>query len=108
MIALRDQRCLNHALREAAARCPECAQFFCRECVVEHEDRILCAGCLRKITIPAGARSRWGGLIGKSLACLAATGAAWLFFFFIGQILLSIPSSFHEGTLWEAPQDKEP
>jgi hypothetical protein len=37
------QRCLNHMLREAVARCPECSRFFCRECITEHEDKVLCA-----------------------------------------------------------------
>lgn len=30
------------------ARCPECRRFFCRECVTEHDDQLLCASCLRK------------------------------------------------------------
>ena len=46
MTALAHQRCFNHALREAAARCPGCGNFFCRECVTEHDDRVLCAACL--------------------------------------------------------------
>ena len=44
------QRCRNHAEREAVARCPGCGHHFCRECVTEHDDRILCAACLRKLT----------------------------------------------------------
>ena len=44
------QRCFNHAGREAVARCPECGQFFCRECITEHEDRVLCSACLKKLT----------------------------------------------------------
>jgi hypothetical protein len=26
---------------------------------------------------------------------------AWFFFFFIGEGLLKLPASFHEGTLWK-------
>jgi hypothetical protein len=26
---------------------------------------------------------------------------AWVFFFYFGQILLSMPTSFHEGTVWQ-------
>jgi hypothetical protein len=26
---------------------------------------------------------------------------AWLFFYWLGESLLFLPSSFHEGTLWE-------
>ena len=35
--------------REAVARCPECTQFFCRECITEHDDRVLCSACLKKL-----------------------------------------------------------
>jgi uncharacterized paraquat-inducible protein A len=46
-------RCHNHPQREAAARCPECGRFFCRECVTEHEGRVICSACLRALTEPA-------------------------------------------------------
>ena len=26
----------------------------------------------------------------------------WLFFYYVGQALLSLPSSFHEGTVWQS------
>jgi hypothetical protein len=43
------QRCFNHGMREAAARCPECGRFYCRECITEHDDRVLCSACLKKL-----------------------------------------------------------
>lgn len=49
MPALIHQRCFNHATREAVARCPECSQFFCRECITEHDDRVICSACLKKL-----------------------------------------------------------
>ncbi len=49
MPALASQRCLNHATREAVARCPECGHFYCRECITEHDDRVICASCLKKL-----------------------------------------------------------
>ncbi len=49
MTELWTQRCQFHALREAVARCPECQRYFCRECVTEHDERLLCASCLRKL-----------------------------------------------------------
>ena len=100
---LANQRCCNHALREAVARCPECGRFYCRECVTEHEGRVLCSACLRSQTVvPETHRIRRGlaRLLRPGLA-LAAFLAVWLFFQLCGQILLTIPSSFHEGTLWE-------
>ncbi len=102
MPALVHQRCLNHEFREAVARCPECKQFFCRECVTEHDDRVICAACLKKLARPGAARRfRWAGLIvaGK---CLVGVITVWLFFYAIGRNLLAIPDSFHEGTVWKS------
>jgi hypothetical protein len=32
--------------------------------------------------------------------CFAALVLAWFFFFIIGETLLRIPTTFHDGTLW--------
>ncbi len=95
------QRCFNHLLREAVARCPQCQRYFCRECVTEHEDKVLCATCLSADTDPIGSGlSRFGGLTRMVHLLLGAT-LLWVFFYYLGQLLLSLPSAFHEGTLWE-------
>ena len=52
----------RHAAREAAARCPACGEFFCRECVVEHAGKPLCASCLASITTVARRRERLAGV----------------------------------------------
>jgi hypothetical protein len=83
------QRCANHPGREAAARCPECRSFFCRECVTEHEDRVLCAACIRKRTAARTAPRRrllrrLAGAVPVGLGLLTA----WLFFFLLGRILI--------------------
>lgn len=80
------QRCANHPGREAAARCPECRSFFCRECVTEHEDRVLCAACIRKLTTARAARRR--PLLRRLAAVVpVALGllTAWLFFYLLGR-----------------------
>jgi hypothetical protein len=102
MPSLAHQHCLNHSAREAVAQCPQCRQFFCRECVTEYDDRLLCAACMRKISkVDAPARQPWRALgrVGLSVAgcCTAA-----LFFYWLGQILLLIPTRFHDGTLWKS------
>lgn len=100
MRALLDQRCFNHAQREAAARCPGCGRFFCRECVTEHEGKLLCAACLRRAATPAHSqRGFWVGW-GRAAAALGGLVIAWLFFYLVGQALLAVPSSYHEGTVW--------
>ena len=94
------QRCFNHAQREAVARCPKCAQFFCRECITEHDDQVICTACLRKLApIPLLQRPAFAGIF-RGAQLLAGLLLAWFFFYLIGQGLLSLPSSFHEGTLW--------
>jgi hypothetical protein len=102
MPSLAQQICLNHSAREAVAQCPECRHFFCRECIVEHDDRILCGSCLRKLTAPQKAgRRRWRTLAGAGLG-LAGLLTAVLYFYWFGQLLLLIPTPFHDGTLWKS------
>ncbi len=101
MTPLYQRHCLNHADREAAARCPECGGFFCRECVAEHEDRLLCAACIRKILRSPGDRRRTVlAKTGRAAAFCLGLVIGWLAFYLAGRILLSIPASVHEGTLW--------
>jgi hypothetical protein len=96
------QRCFNHATREAVARCPECGRFFCRECVTEHEDRVLCSACLAKLARQPLARRPAFVHVIRVAQCVAGVFVAWFFFFLMGDVLLKIPASFHEGTLWHA------
>jgi hypothetical protein len=94
------QLCINHAGREAAALCPECGRFFCRECVVEHDDRVLCASCLKRLLKSSGGTGSRFGFFVRTGQFLFGFLILWLFFFFLGRALLSLPSSFHEGTVW--------
>ena len=98
------QRCLLHPLREAAVRCPSCREFFCRECVTEHESRFVCASCLRKITADRGEKKSARRLLAGALAgarFLAALTLLWLAFYLVGLFLARAPTTFHNGTMWE-------
>ena len=99
------KRCLNHPAREAAARCPECLRYFCRECVTEHGDRAICAACLRRLAreAAAGPRRRLAAM-GRGGRLLVGILAAWFFFYLLGQALLSRPDRFHETTMGPAPE----
>src|SRR5262249_24354251 len=89
----------NHGEREAVARCPECRQFFCRECITEHDDRVICAACLRKLgTVPLFQRRFLAWTI-PFVQCVCGFFLAWFFFHLIGEALSSLPSAFHERTL---------
>jgi hypothetical protein len=97
-----NERCFHHKRREAVAVCPECRRVFCRECITEHEDRIICATCLkRKFFATDRKRLRFISLL-RAGNGIAGIFILWIFFYFIGQILVSIPSSFHEGTVWKS------
>lgn len=97
---LTHQRCLNHATREAVARCPECRQFFCRECITEHDDRVICAACLQKLTrVPLLQRPAFANLV-RAMQCALGFFLVWFFFHLTAEFLLKLPSDFHEGTLW--------
>ncbi len=105
MNELQAKRCFHHPRREAVARCPECHRFYCRECVVDHESLAICADCLARLTASrAGGRDRFRF---ASLFLRAATGmiAVWLLFYGMGRILLALPSSFHEGDIWQHPAE---
>jgi len=99
MSGLVQQRCQLHHDREAVARCPECAKFYCRECVTEHEERMICASCLRRMTEAGPAHERVAlRVVGRVLLAGGGVFLAWCWFFVLGQILLKLPSQFHEGT----------
>lgn len=90
MTPLIDQRCHHHASREAVVRCPQCRRFFCRECVTEHDGRMMCVSC-----VPAR-----GGHAGTSsfapwiVAGCAGFLLAWVMFYYLGVIFARIPSDF--------------
>lgn len=96
------QNCFHHPLREAASRCPVCLRYFCRECVTEHEDRVLCAECLKKIVAGEAARAGRFRRVARGLLPLAGLLLAWICFYALGRTLLLIPAAVHDGTVWES------
>lgn len=90
--------CWNHEAREAVCRCPECGRSFCRECVTEHEARLLCARCLASQAAQSSGppRRRIAGL-GMAVAGLLL---AWMFFYGTGQALILITGRM-EQTSWQ-------
>ena len=110
MAVLVAQRCHHHPVREAVARCPECRQYFCRECITEHDDRVICSSCLKKLTTKTEAPRRSFAPAFRVGAAVAGLIVAWMFFFVVGRLLLNIPTKFHEGTVWQrdwlAPEEE--
>ena len=94
-MSLLNQRCFNHVNREAAARCPSCQRFYCRECVTEHEGRMMCANCVSRLKAPQ-ARARSGGAL-WAIFSVGGVLLAWLIFYYLGMGLARIPSTYHGG-----------
>ena len=81
-------RCLQHTAREAVARCPQCRQSFCRECITEHDGRMLCLPCLAKQSVLLHAPSALWPKLGWTFGALAGLLLAWVFFLGLGEIFL--------------------
>jgi hypothetical protein len=61
---------------------------------------MVCAGCLKKLAgMPL---TRRPGFVNTLRALQLAVGAVTVsvFFYWTGQTLLRLPSSFHDGTVW--------
>ncbi|HEY1205377.1 MAG: rhomboid family protein [Bryobacteraceae bacterium] len=82
-------------------RCPGCRRYFCRECATEHDERLLCAECLKRLAakgVRKGGRLAWvKGALAGALGLLLA----WLFFYGIGQLLVQITAAQDEGSGWQ-------
>ena len=85
MSAIAQRRCFHHPIREAVARCPACRDYYCRECVTEHDNRVICAGCLKKLT-KSGVRTRSEGVF-QRLAPIGGFLLAWWCFYLLGWLL---------------------
>jgi hypothetical protein len=105
MASLGAQICFNHPIREAVARCPECGRSYCRECITDHEGRIICAACLQRLTAAETTndtgRRRVLQFLLLPVRMLVGLSIAWLCFYTIGRLLLAMPSEFHSGAVWD-------
>ena len=91
--ALIHQRCWHHADREAVVRCPQCRRYYCRECVVEHEGRMVCAACIER---GGDASAAGSGAALWTVFGVCGFLLAWMVFYYLGMALGRIPSDFFE------------
>ena len=84
--SLARERCFNHPPREAVCRCMGCSRSFCRECVVDHEGRLVCAACLEKPAQRQEKKSRT--VLWTALAAVTGFAVAWLCFYAAGRLLI--------------------
>lgn len=87
-------RCWNHDGREAVCRCPACGRPYCKECVSEHESRLLCAPCLAARPV-AGARS--GSRLAPIAMLLGGVLLAWTWFYGAGRAIALIGNRAEEA-----------
>jgi hypothetical protein len=93
------QHCWNHPGREAVCRCPGCGGSFCRECVTEHDARLLCARCLE--TQSQAAQTKRPGRRPNSVwMAIAGLLLAWAFFYAAGQALILVTGRMEQAT-WQ-------
>ena len=100
--AYSQRRCHNHRERQAACRCPGCGFDFCRECVTEHDERLLCSRCMLQSTAGHAHRRARGGVLPRIGIGLAGILAAWMFFFLVGEFATTMLAPKHEVQTWHA------
>ncbi len=93
-------RCWNHEAREAVCQCPQCGRSFCRECVTEHESRLMCAACLRHAAQTTSVRRGWVRRMAPVGLTLAGVVLAWAIFFGAAQGLI-IVTERSERMAWQ-------
>ena len=89
MSTLVHRRCWHHPDRAAVCRCPGCSRDYCRECVTEHDSRLLCANCLRNL-LQGAARStnRRAAAVASAVAGLLLS---WAVFYGFGRVMILLP-----------------
>jgi hypothetical protein len=95
MSSLAQKKCFNHAQREAVARCPGCKRDFCRECVSEHDNKLLCTSCLSAIDAPQESARRTFSFLIPAAQLFIGLFILWISFYVLGNVLLFIPTDFH-------------
>lgn len=94
------QVCLHHRDRPAVARCPSCGESYCRECVVEHDFRLICASCLAKLSQAKKKAGRSWLPAAPVLQAAAGLMLSWWFFSWVCGRLHDDPAAVHKGFKW--------
>lgn len=106
MSTLAKTTCRIHFDRPASARCPSCEQFYCPECITEHDGKLTCAACLNEarteVEQPEKVRKGLNWFQPMPLIHLVVgLIVVWAVFYLIAHTLTEIPDKFHDGTIWE-------
>lgn len=99
--------CAIHPAREAVARCPSCSAFYCRECITEHDYRMICAGCLAALLEGKGEVEKKGGRAGLGgpaitlVQVVVGVMVVWFVCFTMAELLREMPPDLHSGSMFE-------
>jgi hypothetical protein len=91
------QQCWIHTQREAVCRCLDCEHFYCRECVSEHEGRLLCAACIHRLATRLASPAKTSRIPWVPVAALLGILISWTVFFVFAQAALEISSRAGEA-----------
>jgi hypothetical protein len=80
------------------ARCPDCGNAYCRECITEHDTRVICSACLRRAQARP-ARRVWPGWLWlwRAVQLTVSLAVLWLYCYGVGRLLVAIPDRVHQG-----------
>jgi hypothetical protein len=95
MTQFSQQRCFVHPSREAVSLCVECRRTFCRECVVDHDGRLVCAACLARLRAPVAPGNRALRQLRTAAATALAILVCWILFYMFGRLLMMSEPARH-------------
>ena len=87
-------KCITHIDREAVARCCQCNQYYCRECIVEHEGDMICTQCLSQNNQSLIEKKESSGWISHLFIFAMSTVLLLFLFYSLGWFISIIPDSF--------------
>lgn len=103
--AMHARRCVLHAQREAAARCPGCKRFYCRECITEHDGKVLCSGCLTENTRERSEKKQGSGHFKMTAGLIGTFLVLLLIFFSMGVLIQILPEKIDINIDFEEPNE---
>lgn len=89
------QRCFVHPSREAVSLCLDCHHAYCRECVVDHDGRLICAACLARLRAPLARGNRTLRKIVSAMSTALAILLCWILFYMFGRLLMMAEPARH-------------
>jgi hypothetical protein len=96
-------KCEVHAMREAAARCTVCSHHYCRECIQEHEGRMVCGNCLSlKSSLEPKHFAGFKEMLVRLVMALASAALLWGAFWCIFTIGSLLPAEVYKSPVERA------